>query len=99
MLSLVIGSFSSTPVPAPNNMAASCTERVIGPAVSCVAEIGMIPVRLHNPTVGLIPTSAFTEAGDTTEPSVSVPTQMALRLAAPADPEPALDPEGFLSSI
>src|SRR6476660_7582764 len=71
----------------------------MGPAVSCVADMGMMPLRLHKPTVGLIPTSALTEAGETMDPSVSVPTHIVLRLAAAAEPDPALEPEGFLSSI
>ncbi len=37
--------------------------RVIGPAVSWEAEIGMIPVRLISPTVGFTPTREFALAG------------------------------------
>ena len=37
------------------------------------------------------------EGGDTIEPSVSVPTAAAARLAAAATADPELDPEGFLS--
>ena len=37
----------------------------------------MMPVRLTRPTVGLRPTSELAAEGDTTEPSVSVPTATA----------------------
>src|SRR5262245_19245897 len=77
--------------------AASATVRVIGPAVSCVWEIGMMPVRETRPTVGLKPTSAQLLDGDTIEPSVSVPIVRAQRLAAAAVPEPELEPEGSRS--
>src|ERR1700748_3664422 len=80
-------------------MAASFTVRVIGPAVSCVLDIGIMPVRLHKPTVGFIPTNPLTDDGETTDPSVSVPIAIAQRFAAAAEPEPALDPLGFLSKI
>src|ERR1700720_1326158 len=60
--------------------------------------MGMIPARLINPTVGLIPTKAFAEEGQTTEPSVSVPTAMAQRFADAAAPDPELEPQGFRSS-
>ena len=49
----------STPVIAPSTTAASVTLRVIGPAVSCSAEIGTMPERLASPSVGLMPTSPF----------------------------------------
>jgi hypothetical protein len=54
----------------------------------------MIPVLLTNPTVGLIPTIPLTEAGHTTDPSVSVPIATTQRLAATAT-EPALEPQGY----
>src|SRR5580700_11595040 len=76
-------------------IAASATVLVIGPAVSCAAEIGTMPVRLISPTVGLIPTTPHTPAGDTIEPSVSVPTASGARPAATATPEPELDPDGL----
>src|SRR5687768_274028 len=71
----------------------------MGPAVSWVAEIGMMPERLHRPTVGLIPTSPFTEEGEIIDPSVSVPMLTTQRLAAVALPDPELEPEGLRSSI
>src|SRR5262245_50961785 len=70
----------------------------MGPAVSCVCEMGMIPARLTSPTVGLIPTMPFVVAGQTIEPSVSVPIATAQRFAATATPDPELEPQGFRSS-
>src|SRR5206468_9663344 len=78
--------------------AASATVRAIGPAVSWLCAIGTMPVRLTRPSVGLMPTSPFVVAGDTIDPSVSVPTAAAARLAAMAAPEPELDPDGLRSS-
>ena len=79
-------------------MAASVTVRAIGPAVSWVCEIGMIPERLISPSVGLMPTSELAFDGQTIEPSVSVPIAAAQRLAAAAAPEPELEPQGLRSS-
>jgi hypothetical protein len=59
--------------------------------------MGMIPERLTNPTVGLIPTMPFADEGQTIEPSVSVPIAAAQRFAAMAAPEPELDPHGLRS--
>src|SRR5262249_10997562 len=53
---------------------------------------------LTSPTVGLMPTMPLAEAGLTIEPSVSVPTATAQRLAATATPEPELEPHGLRSS-
>src|SRR4051794_26307785 len=83
---------------ASSKAAASATVRAIGPAVSCVCEIGMIPERLTRPTVGLRPTRPLTLDGHTTEPSVSVPTPPAARFAAPAAAVPELEPQAFRSS-
>ena len=71
--------------------------RVIGPAVSCSAEIGTIPDRLRSPRVGLMPASPFAPDGQTIEPSVSVPTVTVARSADAATPEPELEPHGFRS--
>src|SRR6266849_2930644 len=60
--------------------------------------MGMMPARLINPTVGLIPTSEFAFEGQTTEPSVSVPIPIAERFAATAAPVPELEPQGLRSS-
>ena len=68
-------------------MAASVTVRVIGPAVSWSAVIGMIPYRLMRPIVGRMPTSMFEFDGLMTDPPVSVPTLAAQRLAAVPIPE------------
>ena len=78
-------------------MAASVTVRAIGPAVSCVCEIGIIPARLTSPTVGLMPTIEFADEGQTIEPSVSVPTETAQKFAATATAEPELEPQGLRS--
>src|ERR1039457_6102537 len=70
----------------------------MGPAVSWLCAIGMIPRPLTSPTVGLIPTIPFMDAGHTTDPSVSVPTATMHRFAATPAPDPELDPHGFRSS-
>ena len=86
------------PIMALRRMAASRTVRVIGPAVSWLAEIGMMPARLTRPTVGLSPTRPLAVAGHTTDPSVSVPTPTMARLALMAAPVPELEPHGLRSS-
>ena len=96
--SAVIGSASSFPASTPSKIAASVTVRAIGPAVSWLCAIGMIPVRLTSPSVGFIPTNPLLFAGETMEPSVSVPTATAARFAAIEDPDPELDPDGLRSS-
>src|SRR3954471_23531855 len=85
------------PVIAPRSTAASVTFRAIGPAVSWSAEIGMIPARLRRPSDGLMPASPLAPDGQTTEPSVSVPTATVARSAEAATPEPELEPHGFRS--
>src|SRR5579872_6680935 len=57
--------------------------------------MGMMPLRLTSPTVGLIPAIPFEEEGQTIEPSVSVPMAAAQRFAETAAPDPELDPQGF----
>src|SRR5690554_3906841 len=57
----------------------------------------MIPDRLINPTVGLIPTMECCVAGLNIEPDVSVPTDTMVRLAATAAAEPVLEPPGKYS--
>src|SRR3954468_6497557 len=86
------------PVSAPRRMAASRTVRAMGPAVSCVCEMGMMPDRPINPTVGLMPTRPAAADGDVTEPSVSVPMAIAQQFAAVAEPDPELEPDGVRSS-
>ena len=82
----------------PSRTAASDTVRAIGPAVSWLCAIGTMPVRLISPRVGLRPTMPFTLAGETIDPSVSVPTAAAARLAAAATADPELDPDGLRSA-
>ena len=83
---------------APSMIAASSTERVSGPAVSWLCEIGTIPRRLTRPTVGFKPTMPLIEAGLTMEPSVSEPTAAAHKSAATATAYPELEPDGLRSS-
>src|SRR5437870_12500221 len=78
--------------------AASATVRVCGPTVSWTCEIGTTPARLVRPTVGLRPTTPFTLAGQTMLPSVSDPSDTAVRFAEAAAPEPELDPQALRSS-
>src|SRR5512138_2604790 len=82
----------------PRHIAASSTVRAIGPGVSCVNEIGIIPVLLNRPTVGFIPTIPLLLEGQTIDPFVSVPIATMQRFADTATPEPELEPQGFLSS-
>ena len=96
-LAAVAGSRGSGPASTPSTTAASRTVRAIGPAVSCVWEIGITPARLTSPTVGLMPTMPLADDGQTIEPSVSEPRAAAARLADTAAPEPELDPHGFRS--
>src|SRR5215210_8129708 len=93
-----MGSPGSRPVRTLRSAAASATQRAIGPAVSWLCAMGMMPERLTSPSVGLMPTSELAEEGQTTEPSVSVPTAAAQRFALAATPEPADEPHGLRSS-
>ena len=58
----------------------------------------MMPRRLTNPTVGLMPARPATADGQRMLPSVSVPMPTLARLAAIALPVPALEPQGLRSS-
>src|SRR6266850_5940545 len=78
--------------------AASATVRACGPTVSWMCEIGTTPARLVRPTVGLMPTTPLTFAGQTMLPSVSVPMLTAAKLAATATADPVLDPQPLRSS-
>src|SRR6266571_3727352 len=82
----------------PSRAAASATVRVWGPTVSWLCEIGTTPARLVRPTVGLMPTTPLALAGQTMEPSVSVPMATAHRLADTATADPELEPHGLRSS-
>src|SRR5437868_14380996 len=79
----------------PRVSAASATVRACTPTVSWVCEMGTTPARLVRPTVGLIPTTPLALAGQTTLPSVSVPSETAVKLADTAAPDPALEPQGL----
>ena len=81
-----------------NSTAASRTVRPMGPAVSWLRAMGMMPSRLTRPRVGLMPTIPLAPAGQTTDPSVSVPIATAVRLAATATAEPLEEPHGFRSN-
>ena len=72
--------------------AASATLRASGPGESWASLIGITPTRDTDPTVGFIPTQPFKEAGQTIEPSVSVPTARETKPAEIAEPEPDEDP-------
>src|SRR6266851_6675608 len=93
-----MASLASIPASALSRIAASVTLRVMGPAVSWLCAMGIMPERLTSPSVGLMPTSPLMDEGQVTEPSVSVPTATAHRLAAVAAPEPELEPHGVRSS-
>src|SRR6266516_2185032 len=98
MLSFVMGSLGSTPVSGPSIAARSATLRHIGPGVSWLWAMGMIPDRLSSPSDGLIPVSPVSAEGQVIDPSVSVPNAATHRLAEGAVPEPELDPQGLWSS-
>src|SRR5690349_3830688 len=83
---------------APSTVTASATVRPKGPTVSWLCEMGITPAREVSPRVGLMPTTMFMPAGQRMEPSVSVPSAAAHRLAATATPEPELEPQGVRSS-
>src|SRR5487761_1284596 len=89
------GSAASTAASTDSRAAASATEAAIGPAVSWASETGTTPVRLTSPSVGLIPTIPQELAGQTIDLLVSVPMASGARPAAPANPEPELDPDGL----
>src|SRR5262245_2070786 len=54
----------------------------------------MMPSCATRPSDGLRPTTRLLPAGQTMDPSVSVPTAAAHRLAAVATADPELDPHG-----
>src|SRR5687768_1551025 len=70
----------------------------MGPAVSWLCAIGMMPAPSITPSVGFTPTSEQALDGQTIDPSVSVPMPTAARFAAIAAPVPELEPQGFRSS-
>src|SRR5467141_4347975 len=60
--------------------------------------MGTTPPRLVSPTVGLMPTTPLTLAGQTMLPSVSEPSPTVVKLAETDAAEPELDPHAFRSS-
>ena len=66
--------------------------------VSCLGEMGITPLRLVSPTVGLIPTTELADDGLRIEPLVFVPRVTVTRLAATAMADPLLDPHGSADS-
>src|SRR5690349_6065745 len=80
-----------------SSSAASRTLAVIGPAVSWLALVGAMCVRLTRPSVGLRPTIPLIAAGQVTDPSVSVPMARRTSPAATAAPLPLDDPQGLRS--
>src|ERR1700758_1473442 len=79
----------------PSVTAASATVRPWTPTVSWTWEMGTTPARLVRPTVGLMPTTPFALAGQTTLPSVSVPNDTVAKFAEAAAPDPELEPQGL----
>jgi len=69
--------------------------RACGPTVSWLCAIGTTPARDVRPTVGFTPTTPLACAGQTMEPSVSVPSATAQRFAETATAEPELEPQGL----
>ena len=63
--------------------------------MSCIGEIGTIPVRLTSPRVGFTPTIPQALAGLRIEPSVSDPTASGASPAATEAAEPELEPDGL----
>src|SRR5262245_21308724 len=78
----------------PSKIAASVTVRVIGPAVSWLWAIGIIPSGETKPMLGFIPTHRLLPDGQTIDPSVSVPIAAAQKNAQAAAAEPELEPHG-----
>src|SRR5512142_1011394 len=67
----------------------------MGRAVSWLWAMGMTPMRLTKPSVGLIPTMPLVCEGQMIEPSVSVPSAAAHILAATAAPDPEEEPQAL----
>src|SRR5258708_5249671 len=74
-------------------MATSVTVRPMGPAVSWLWAMGIMPSCDIRPTVGFRPTIRLLEAGQVIEPSVSVPRAAAHILVAAATVEPEVERE------
>ena len=65
---------------------------VIGPAVSRVEDMGMIPDLLTLPIVGFMPTNELADDGDSIDPDVSEPNDTDDKFDVVATPLPELDP-------
>ena len=65
---------------------------VIGPAVSRVDDIGIIPDLLTLPMGGFIPTKELAEEGDKIDPDLSDPEETDVKFDAVAAPLPQLHP-------
>ena len=70
----------------------SSTFRAIGPGTSWLKLTGITPRVETELTLGLIPTTPLSDAGQTIDPSVSVPTANGISPAATAAPEPDEEP-------
>ena len=92
--SLVIASAGSAPTVASSMIARSVTVRASGPAMSCVDDSGITPLRLDRPCVPRRPTRFWFAAGMRIDPQVSLPMPAAAKLAPIAAPVPPLDPPG-----
>lgn len=74
--------------------AASYADLAMGPEVSCVDEIGIIPLLDESPTLILIPYNAARLEGQMIDPSVSLPSDAAAKPALTPIPDPEDDPHG-----
>ena len=79
-------------------MAASVAVLVMGPAVSWLWPMGMMPAPGTRPTVGFKPKVELAWDGAMIDPSVSVPTATEQRFVAAETADPELEPIGSLPS-
>src|SRR5690349_7713143 len=87
-------SLGSVPTVTSSATARSATVLASGPAMSCVCESGITPLRLTSPWVGRRPARLANADGMRIDPHVSDPHPTAAKLAAIAAPVPPLDPPG-----
>ena len=88
LFSVVAATKFFTPLITSRTFAASKTFLASGPGESWLKLIGITPLVETRPTVGLIPTIPFNDAGQTIDPSVSVPIATGINPAATAEPDP-----------
>ena len=88
-----VGSRPSAPWMAFRTRAQSSTLRQMGPSLSMLQERAMAPARLTRPKVGRRPVAPVRVAGETMEPSVSLPMLKPTSPATVAAAEPAEEPE------